>query len=202
MQQSKKQRNMSERKRAQLAFFIAIVAFGLQYIISANYGEPYPAIKMPGFKGDGGSNKQSITLNRLKFIYHWENGDLLNITHLELLSEFPGSHKHAVSHFFRKLFFLPLKQMPNEIILKKNKTDLIFRGYKLGERRLQTKQGVSDLLKWLRKRGKLLGGKGNPIRLEIKWYKEFWQNKDRFRLSKSKKLFKKLELNFSKDIEN
>lgn len=143
-----------------------IVTLGIQASFIYKYGEPYPALILPGFSGNCGfvNGKSTIETYRAVFVSGQET---FAFTPRVLLEEFPDSHHGPLSQSFKPRIITQV--IHNNSVASQLRTTL-FPGYAAATLSTNNHAHKNTLTDWLHKRGqKLLPGK-NVSRIEIQWY--------------------------------
>ncbi len=151
-----------------LVFIAAIALFAAQSVFIRRYGEPYPAIVMPGFGGSGGYQDGRVKINRYEAVFV-ADGEEFSFPPKVLLKEFPDSHHGAISESLDP-------RIEATRVAPKGRMgrlrDAIFPGYAARSKSRDSPQSIASLKEWLRSRARELVP-GRPVsRVEIRWFYE------------------------------
>ncbi len=155
-----------------LVFITAIALLVAQSVFIHKYGEPYPTITMPSFKGSGGFQNGRVKIIRYEAVFI-ANGEEFSFKPKVLLEKFPDSHIAEISQ--------SLMPTPAVGVTKATPTgrlsrlrDIVFPGYGARRKSQDSPAYIASLKDWLRSRGRELVPDRPVSRVEIRWYWEIF----------------------------
>ena len=87
--------------KVRLLFAAVILWQPLQYFITARYGEPYPALRLPPFSGTMQDQQGNIRFRNVKCKVTFQDGSVGWTSAFDLLAQAPSSHHGAImNHMF------------------------------------------------------------------------------------------------------
>jgi hypothetical protein len=151
-----------------------LITFVLQYAFMYRFGEPYPALVMPGFPGSGGYVDGHVRIERPEVIFVFDDESTAIYSQRQLLSKIPDSHHHMIfASFFQLPKDEPLRDNPPPKYSINRRT--IFPGYKIGRSNRMATPNRESIRLWLKDRGEELMP-GKPIKhVDIRWFEEIYR---------------------------
>ncbi len=156
--------------RVRLIFLATFAFLTVQSLFIQRYGEPYPAIVMPGFRGSGGYQHDGrVEVVRYEAVFI-AGAEEFTVAPKVLLAEFPDSHHGEIA----QSTLAPRVDAPNEIPRSRLKRvrDAIFPGYAARNALWDSPNDIASLRNWLRSRGEVLVPGREISRVEIRWFRE------------------------------
>ena len=156
--------------------FLAVPIFlVLQYVFMHRFGEPYPALVMPGFAGSGGYVNGYVRIERPEVVFVCDDESIAVFSQRQLLSKIPDSHHRMI---FGSFFRLPEAEKPlRDSPRPKSKITrrTIFPGWLAGTFNRMATPNRESIRLWLKNRGaELMPGK--PLHhVDIRWYEEIYR---------------------------
>lgn len=155
--------------RVRLIFIAAIAVLAAQSVFINRYGEPYPAIMMPGFEGSGGYQEGQVKIVRFEAVFV-ADGEEFSFQPKVLLNEFPISHHGAISESSLK------PRLPSPPAAPPSRLgslrDALFPGYAGRRMSRVSPETAASLRNWLQSRGRDLVPGRQVSRVEIRWFRE------------------------------
>jgi hypothetical protein len=157
------------RTEIPLLFVLVLLWMPAQYLISARYGEPYPALVMPGFGGTlaGEDGKIHITNVTCKVLFR--DGAAAWVSAYDLLAQAPSAYHNVImSHMFG-----PAKPRPSPswVALR------LFPGRVLSRLREAQTEPDPQTKEWLSQRVQALFPSQTPSTVTFVWYVETFDPK-------------------------
>jgi hypothetical protein len=151
-----------------LIFLAAIAFLAVQRLFIHRFGEPYPAIVMPGFNGDGGYQDGQVKIDRYMAVFV-ADGEEFSFPPKVLLEEFPDSHHGAISYVL-----MPRIESPQVVATGRLKRlgDAFFPGIAAWRTSRDSPENIGSLKDWLRSRGGGLVPGRSVSRVEFRWFRE------------------------------
>ncbi len=153
-----------------------IVLFILQEVLIYNYiSEPYPALRMPSFYGNGINSEGFYEIRSIDIEIDFGDGDYLMLTPRNFFFNAPSSHHWALVSKF---------QPTNEIegIRPYERLEFlkpILPGFFISRNRSYYEiQNNPETLQWLRKHIAEISPDKNPKKISFSWYKNEYDPKD------------------------
>jgi len=148
--------------------FAAVILWQIpQYIITARFREPYPALSMPDFSGTLADRNGNIRLRNVKCKVLFQGGGLAWVSPHTLLSQAPDSHRALImTHMFS-----PPAATPDQVPLRTLKAQL-FPGWILSSIRGQEKGLDPQTKEWLKRRLQVLYPSATPQAITFVWYED------------------------------
>ncbi len=163
-----------------LAFALPFAAVLVQFaIIGAGFGEPYPAIMMPDFRGTGGSRDGIVRIRVLEIVVTFLDGSVEHPTLATLLTPMPESVFAQVSlRNFRVTTPFPSGEQPR-VGLKAWLVDHVtpIRSIRY-RRRAAGNPPPPDTVQWLRDRLRLIYPGRQAQRIQFQWYSDGYRLSD------------------------
>jgi hypothetical protein len=156
--------------RVRIVFVFAAALLIAQSLFIRRYGEPYPAIVMPGFQGSGGYQDGQVELSSYEAVFVTE-GEEFSFPPKVLLEEFPDGHHGAIA--FTCLW--PRSEPPQGSERGSRfarLTDVIFPGYAARRTSRDSPEHIASLQDWLHSRARALLPDRQVSRVEIRWFRE------------------------------
>ena len=156
--------------RVRLVFVAAVALFAAQSHFIHRFGEPYPAIVMPGFAGSGGYRDGVVEIDRFEAVFVAE-GEEYSFPPKVLLEEFPVSHHGAIA----STSLTPRNDLPQPVPRASRSArlrDAIFPGYAARAASRNSPDSLASLQEWLSGRARVLVPGRQVARVEIRWFKE------------------------------
>jgi hypothetical protein len=151
--------------RTRIILVVAIVLLVAQNLFMIRFGEPYPAIMLPGFAGSRGYKDGSVKVARYETVFV-ADGEEFPFSPKVLLSEFPDSHHGAIAKSFTPPKQLRAKPQVGPIL------EAIFPGYTAWSEFQDSSANGASLKDWLRSRGRVLVPGRTVSRVEFRWFHE------------------------------
>lgn len=155
--------------RIRALFAGAILLLAAQTFFIHRYGEPYPAIIMPGFEGSGGYRDGEVTLSRYEAVFV-ADGEEISFPPKVLLNQFPDSLHTTIG---RTSIVPPEATIHHEP--KGRSIEIlhaIFPGF-ASRSPSRDSAGFRDSRKaWLKERARALVPGRDVSRVEIRWFLE------------------------------
>src|SRR6185437_6000857 len=162
----------TDRARIKLMFLAVILWMPLQYLVTARYGEPYPALAMPSFAGtliDRGGNIRIANVGCKVLL---RSGAVAWTSAYDLLSEAPSAyHDLIMTHMFG-----PAPTKPPALRAGRF-TALLFTGRILGRYRQAQKKLDPQTKDWLRSRMEALYPSQRVTEVTFVWYAQIFNLK-------------------------
>jgi hypothetical protein len=157
-----------------LVFLALLLIFMLQYAFIYRFGEPYPALVMPGFPGSGGYVDGHIRIERPEVVFVFDDESTAIFSQRQLLSKIPDSHHRMIfASFFKLPKDEPLRENPPPKYGINRRT--IFPGLKAGTVNRMATPNRESIRLWLKNRGaELMPGKYIK-QVDIRWYEEIYR---------------------------
>ncbi len=157
-----------------LVFIAVVVVFPLQYYFARTYGEPYPALMMPGFEGSHLNAAGQVVMEDADVVITFDNGQTQTISMRALFAEAPSSHFQVMAiNAFKPKPRVPPDDIWGKTPLKQFIYSKLMPGIVLGRIRHKYWTGVeSDVALWLRDRVQRLYPNDKPVKVQIVWYKD------------------------------
>ena len=157
---------MARQKWAIKLVFAAVLLWQIpQYVITAKFGEPYPALSMPSFTGTLTDASGNIRFASVKCEVFFESGRLAWVSPHALLSQVPDSSRYPImAHMFS-----PPPAAANQVQTQTLKA-LLFPGRTLSRIRGQQKEVDPQTKAWLMRRLQVLYPSEIPKAATFVWY--------------------------------
>jgi hypothetical protein len=146
-----------------LTFVGIALAYVVQYFVVMSYGEPYPALMMPTFRGTGGYHDGKVRIKRMEAVFVTAEGDSSAFSRRDLLSEFPVSFHQTIAN----TFLAPLPEAA-----RTRARIPILPGLRAGEWNRTSAANLASLRAWLLARGRTLLPGRSLERVELRWYED------------------------------
>ena len=152
-------------------FAAALALFAVQSLFIHRFGEPYPAIVMPGFEGSGAYRARGLEIETYEAAFIAANGGATTVTPRVLLQEFPDSDHAAIGYF-------ALKPTPTQGESAKTVTWLgrvraaVFPGFQKRPGSSEYDDRLASLREWLTWRAATLAPGRSISQVEIRWWRE------------------------------
>ena len=165
----------------QFAFALPFAAVLVQFaIIGAGFGEPYPAIMMPDFRGKGASRAGIVRVRTLEVAVAFVDGSAAQPTLAALLTPLPRSMFAQVTlRNFRATAPFPLGDEPPRVGVKAWLVDHVtpIRSIRY-RRRAAGNPPPPDTVAWLRDRLRLMYPGRQAQRIQFQWYRDGYRLRD------------------------
>lgn len=151
------------------------VLLTMQWLFISRFGEPYPALVMPGFGGSGGYRDGKVEFSTYDVVITTPQASYV-FTPREFLSDIPDSHHGAISRILRppseKVGTDKVETVSNSGSRLGRLRDEIFPGY--AQRRLsqRTAEKNTELKIWLKQRAERLLPGQEISAAEIRWHSD------------------------------
>jgi hypothetical protein len=161
-------------KRPPRLLFIGVVTLlAIQFVFIKQIGEPYPALTMPGFDGNGGFQDGRVNVVRYEAVFITDRGEV-TIQPQTLLSQFHDSLHWAIA--YNCLSPVPATNLKSPAesprsLLKRIQKRLL-PGYRSGSAHRSSPENIATLQDWLRGRANALLPGHRVSRVEIRWFRE------------------------------
>lgn len=156
--------------RVRVIFVTTAVFLAAQTLYIREYGEPYPALVMPGFGGSGGYRDRHVELSRYEAVFITEQEEFTFPPQV-LLGEFPDSHHGHIA----AASLTPHKER-RPVSAARSKfgriRDAVFPGYAFARRSHGSPVYLASLGAWLRGRADVLLPGRKVTHVEIRWFRE------------------------------
>jgi hypothetical protein len=168
------------RRNAVLLLFLAVIgAAALQEVFILQFGEPYPALRMPSFRGTLGAGDK-VVLRDVEVVIGFADGGTEQLSPHQLLAEAPDPLRMLMmSANFRPGAERPSHspQPPPAGGVKRFVLRLV-PGYTLANRRWQEKEAPPPTRRWLRRRLAALHPGRTPVAVDFRWYDDTYSLAD------------------------
>jgi hypothetical protein len=157
-----------------LLFLSVLIFFVLQYLFMYRFGEPYPALVMPGFSGSGGYVDGHIRIKRPEVVFVFDDESTAIFSQRQLLSKIPDGHHGMI---FASFFQLPKDEQLHDNSPPKYGINrrTIFPGWQAGKANRMAAPNRESIRLWLKNRGaELMPGK-HIKHVDIRWYEEIYR---------------------------
>jgi len=148
--------------------FAAVILWQLpQSIIIARFGEPYPALVMPGFAGTMVDRDGNIRFGNVKCKVLFKDGRVGWVSAYDLLSQAPSSHHGSImAHMFSPPPVTNDEWQPDSLKAR------LFPGRALSQIRHAQKELDSQTKEWLKRRLRVLFPSQQPYLVSFVWYND------------------------------
>jgi hypothetical protein len=156
--------------RIRIVFLTVVALLVAQSLFIYRYGEPYPAIVMPGFSGSGGYRDGRVEIMQYEAVFITE-GETFSFPPKVLLEEFPDSHHGTIAY----IALTPRSESPQTAQRTSRIArlrDAIFPGYGARKTSRDSPENFASLQDWLRGRARALVPGRRVSRVEIRWFLE------------------------------
>ncbi len=140
--------------KRRVIFFSLVVVLMLQGLMIYEFGEPYPAVWAPGFKG---GVETRYTAPQISF--HFSDHSTFVTSQKDLLSQFPNSHHNTFMSFFRP----PPSQRPQG----RRKLTRLLPGYRKGY--VNRMNRLPDAWHWFKRQAQRLFRRHDLRAVNINW---------------------------------
>jgi hypothetical protein len=178
--------------------FLAIVLiFPLQYWFASSVTEPYPALKLPAFRGARlHEDTGEFVMRYPESTFHFSDGTTELVSLRKLINHVASSQIHAMAEtaLRPKPGGPPPKNPWRASDWKRHLPWKLFPGYLIKKRRQSYWNGVEPpTLVWLQRRARELFPDKRTEKVDVKWYREMvhWDNG---RVTREKHLTDSLEI--------
>jgi len=150
-----------------LLFAAVILWQPLQYFVTVKFGEPYPALIMPGFAGTLVDAQSNIRFGDVKCKVLLENGQVVWLTAYALLAEAPSAHHGAImAHMFGPPAAIADQWPPRSLKAR------LFPGRSLSRLRSSQTELDSQTKQWLKRRLETIYPSQKPMAITFIWYED------------------------------
>src|SRR6202171_4287508 len=157
---------LKRKSRIKLLFAAVILWQGLQSLINAKFGEPYPALIMPNFSGTKVDHNGTIRFSDVKCKVLFQDGRVGWASAHDLLSPAPSSqHTAIMEHMFSPPPATTV-QLPHTLKSR------LFPGRTLSYVRGTQKELDPQTKEWLKRRIQVLYPAGEPKVITFIWYED------------------------------
>ena len=163
---------MTQQSRfvVKLLFLALLVSEPFKWMVIAKYGEPYPAIMMPGFRGTQQDRNGDIRIESVRGRVVFRDGQVIWILPSQLLEEVPSSHHlPIVLHMFG-----PQAAPDAGVASRASAGSLmtrLFPGRAFARNQAETKDADPETRAWLRDRVARLYPLREPDYITFVWYR-------------------------------
>ena len=157
--------------RIKLLFLAFILWMPVQHLITARYGEPYPALVMPSFAGTRSDGNGNIRITNVKCKVVFRDGRVSWTSEYDLLSQAPSAYHDAI---MRHMFSPVLADPPTPPV---GLRALLFPGRFLSRYRQTRKELGPQTKHWLSRRMKALYPSQTVTAVIFLWYTDIFNLK-------------------------
>jgi hypothetical protein len=151
--------------RIKLLFGAVILWQPLQYVVTAKWGEPYPALMMPRFSGTLVDSQGDIRITDVACEIFFRDGQVTWLSAHDLLSQVPSAHQGPImSHMFSPPPVAADHRSPRDLKAR------LFPGRALSHIRGTQKDLDSQTRDWLKRRLRDLYPSQEPKAMTFVWY--------------------------------
>jgi hypothetical protein len=151
------------------ALFLALMLWmAIQYLITARYGEPYPALAMPSFAGTLTDRNGNTRIQNVKCKVLFRDGGEAWTSEYDLLSQAPSAYHDAIMRHM----FGPVPTDPPR--LPRRLTALLFPGRFLSRYREAQQELDSQTRLWLKRRMQALYPSQTVTAVTFVWYADIF----------------------------
>lgn len=169
---------ISTRKKiaVRCAFGGLLIVVVLQLLITRLIGEPYPAIAMPDFSGDGGYRDNRVTITTFDAVFVFQDGSTLVLASTQLLSQYPDSYHSTIATV--AFDWQSQNWFTSQPRVRENWRYRLFPGLYAGFIDRWTELNQTSLRSWLVDKAASLRPDVQLDRVKIDWYRDTFSFRD------------------------
>jgi hypothetical protein len=153
-------------------FVAALALFAVQSLFIHRFGEPYPAIVMPGFEGSGAYRVGGgLEIETYEAAFVAANGGATTVTPRVLLQEFPDSHHATIGYCALKPTSTQGEPAKAASWLGRVRA-AVFPGFQKTPASSECDDKLASLREWLTRRAATLAPGLSISRVEIRWSRQ------------------------------
>ena len=158
--------SQAKKWRIRLLFLAVLVVFcGQYFVMSEGFGEPYPAIMMPGFKGSGALRNGQLHITQMEADIVFRDGWHVVISRKQLLDEFSTAIHNSINRPLWALANNPAYRKDEPLLLRYR----LFPSLQIGRRQAGSAESRDAIHRWLGQRIKRMFPDRDAKSVTMRW---------------------------------